>query len=147
MLHTFIKPLHERLTIHQFNGKVFHSRTLLLSGKPKSSRVVPGASTKVEFTYSRENIILGLSSSGGGLFGRPWTRKSQGALLIFGPHPPTSLFSGIDQFNLTEAISTAGARLSLDRLSVGRIAITAVPPFPEQISNRPPNCLTLSCIP
>ena len=78
MLHTFIKPLHQRLTIHQFNGKVFHSRALLLSGKPKSSRVVPGASTKVEFTYSRENIILGLSSSGGGLFGRPMTRKSLG---------------------------------------------------------------------
>jgi hypothetical protein len=39
--------------------------------------------TKVGFTFNRKQANLPVSSSGGGLFGRPVTYKS-GALLIFG---------------------------------------------------------------
>jgi len=45
---------------------------------------VPSTGTKVEFTASRKNLILSVSSSGGGLFGRPVTRKSSGRFLFGG---------------------------------------------------------------
>jgi hypothetical protein len=45
---------------------------------------VPAAGTNVGFTPKEEERSLCLSSSGGGLFGRPTTRKSYGALLNFG---------------------------------------------------------------
>ena len=47
----------------------------------KDSHFVPAISTNVEFTSKREDLSLSLSSSGGGLFGRPTTRKGCGALL------------------------------------------------------------------
>src|SRR5262249_46958147 len=51
------------------------------------------AGTKVEFTYWRQGNTLLLSSSGGGLFGRPTTRKSPGR------------FSFLDRFWLLSRIS------------------------------------------
>src|SRR5579863_1046889 len=51
--------------------------------------LVPVAGTKVGFTVSRENHTLSMSSSGGGLFGRPVTRKSSGRFLF------TALFASL----------------------------------------------------
>ncbi len=48
------------------------------------SHFVPAAGTNVEFTSQGPESSLAMSSSGGGLFGRPMTRKSHGALLILG---------------------------------------------------------------
>jgi hypothetical protein len=45
---------------------------------------VPAVGTIVEFTSRAAKRTLGSSSSGGGLFGRPMTRKSHGTLLNFG---------------------------------------------------------------
>jgi hypothetical protein len=47
------------------------------------SHFVPAGGTIVEFTSQASKPILASSSSGGGLFGRPMTRKSHGALLNF----------------------------------------------------------------
>jgi len=47
------------------------------------SHFVPAAGTNVEFTSQGPERSLAMSSSGGGLFGRPMTRKSHGALLNF----------------------------------------------------------------
>jgi hypothetical protein len=44
----------------------------------------PWAGTNVQCTGPRERRIFGLSSSGGGLFGRPVTLRSLGRFLIFG---------------------------------------------------------------
>jgi hypothetical protein len=44
----------------------------------------PWAGTKVQWSGLRERRIFGLSSSGGGLFGRPVTLRSLGRFLIFG---------------------------------------------------------------
>jgi len=64
--------------------------------------LVPVSGTNVGFTSGGVNVTLSLSSSGGGLFGRPMTRKSLGRFLFgemfprrtplvlygrFGPHP------------------------------------------------------------
>jgi hypothetical protein len=49
----------------------------------EDSHFVPASGTIVEFTSQRGGHTLGLSSSGGGLFGRPTTRKSCGALFNF----------------------------------------------------------------
>jgi hypothetical protein len=48
---------------------------------------VPWSGTIVEFTAPLTKSILCMSSSGGGLFGRPATRKSLGRFLIFGRFP------------------------------------------------------------
>jgi len=49
---------------------------------------VPASGTAVGFTSKGGKHTLGLSSSGGGLFGRPMTRKSYGALLKFWGQSP-----------------------------------------------------------
>jgi hypothetical protein len=48
------------------------------------SHFVPAAGTNVEFTSQGPERTLASSSSGGGLFGRPMTRKGHGALLNLG---------------------------------------------------------------
>ena len=47
------------------------------------SHFVPAVGTIVEFTSRAAKHSLGSSSSGGGLFGRPVTRKRHGTLLKF----------------------------------------------------------------
>jgi hypothetical protein len=56
------------------------------------SQVVPSTGTKVGFTATRKNLILSVSSSGGGLFGRPVTRKSSGRFLFGVPFVPLHIF-------------------------------------------------------
>jgi hypothetical protein len=55
-----------------------------LPGSPefRGRKFVPVGSTNVGFTPPRENHTLSVSSSGGGLFGRPATRKSSGRFLF-----------------------------------------------------------------
>jgi hypothetical protein len=52
--------------------------TSSVNTSPPHSRFVPSVGTIVGFTASERPTILPVSSSGGGLFGRPATRKSSG---------------------------------------------------------------------
>jgi hypothetical protein len=67
--------------LHIFNG---FSGVLALD----DDRLVPGDGTRVQFTALWQGSVLQMSSSGGGLFGRPAIRKDRGRFLIFGRKIP-----------------------------------------------------------